>query len=104
MKQLNSADFDASIAKEKVALVDFFAPWCGPCRMLEPILADISTEMGDNAPIFKVNVDEAQDIAAKFGVFSIPTMIFFKGGKVADVASGILSKDAIKDKLKALSR
>lgn len=102
MKQLNSSNFEDTIAKDKVALVDFFAPWCGPCRMLEPILSDIAAEMGDNAPLYKLNVDEAQDIAAKYNVFSIPTMIFFKGGKVADVSSGILSKDAIKGKLKAL--
>lgn len=102
MKQLNSSNFEETIAKEKVVLVDFFAPWCGPCRMLEPVLADIASEIGEDAPIYKVNVDEAQDVASKYNVFSIPTMIFFKGGKVADVSSGILSKDAIKGKLKAL--
>lgn len=101
-KHLNSSDFESTIASAKVALVDFYAPWCGPCRMLAPILDEIASEMGDGAPIYKVNVDEAQDVAAKYSVSMIPTIIFFKNGKIADVSSGILSKDAIKEKLKAL--
>ena len=84
-----------------MALVDFYAPWCGPCRMLTPVIEELSTEM-TTAGIYKVNVDEAQDIAVKFNVATIPTMIFFKGGKLADIHVGILSKDAIKAKLKAL--
>lgn len=70
--------------------------------MLAPLLDEIASEMGADAPIYKVNVDESQDIAAKYNVSMIPTIIFFKNGKVADVSSGILSKDAIQSKLKAL--
>ena len=99
---LSSADFEAGISAQKVALVDFYAPWCGPCRMLAPLLDELATEMAGKVGVYKVNVDEAQDIATKYNVAMIPTIIFFKNGQVADVSSGILSKDAIASKLKAL--
>ena len=102
VKNLTSSDFEAAITSAKGALVDFYAPWCGPCRMIAPLLDEIAAEMGDNTPIYKVNVDEAQDIAAKYQVAAIPTIIYFKNGKMADVSSGVVSKDAIKSKLKAL--
>ncbi|OGV70958.1 MAG: thioredoxin [Lentisphaerae bacterium RIFOXYB12_FULL_65_16] len=78
--ELTSATFDDAI-KTGTVLVDFWAPWCGPCRMQAPILDQVAQEVGDAAKVAKVNVDEAQDIAAKFGVRSIPTLIIFKNGK-----------------------
>ncbi len=101
-QDLTSADFESKIGAAKVALVDFYAPWCGPCKMLAPVVDEIANEMGDSAGIYKLNVDEAQDIAAKYNVASIPTVIFFKNGKVADVGMSVMSKDTIKAKLKNL--
>ena len=79
-QELTEATFDAAVATGTV-LVDFWAPWCGPCRMQTPILDQVSQQVGDKAVIGKVNVDEAAAIAARYGVRSIPTLIVFKDGK-----------------------
>ncbi len=77
---LNSASFDATI-KQGTVLVDFWAPWCGPCRMQLPILEEVASQTAGRATIAKVNVDEAPELAGRFGVQSIPTLLLFKDGK-----------------------
>ena len=80
--ELTSENFD--VAKEGVALVDFWAPWCGPCRMLAPVIDELAEEFDGKAKICKVNTDDdnAQSLAVEFGIRSIPTMLFFKDGEV----------------------
>lgn len=99
--ELTEANFEQTI-KEGVALVDFWAPWCGPCRMLAPVIEELGEEFEGRAKICKVNTDEAQDLAAQFGIRSIPTLLFFKDGEVVDQLIGAQSKQAIASKLNSL--
>ncbi|MCX2682714.1 thioredoxin [Campylobacter sp. MIT 21-1685] len=89
-------------AKEGVALVDFWAPWCGPCRMLAPVIDELANDFDGKAKICKVNTDEQGDLAAEYGVRSIPTLVFLKNGAVVDQLVGAQSKQAITDKLNSL--
>lgn len=98
--ELTSENF--AQVKEGVALVDFWAPWCGPCRMLAPVIDELANEFDGKAKICKVNTDEQSDLAVEFGVRSIPTLIFFKNGEVVDQLVGAQSKQAISDKLNSL--
>lgn len=98
--ELTSANFD--VIKEGVALVDFWAPWCGPCRMIAPIIEELANDYEGKAKICKVNTDEAQDLAVRFGVRSIPTILFFKDGELKAQLIGAQSKQIIADKLNSL--
>ncbi|MBZ7955481.1 thioredoxin [Campylobacter sp. RM17709] len=98
--ELTSENF--SQVKEGVALVDFWAPWCGPCRMLAPVIDELANDFEGKAKICKINTDEQGDLAAEHGVRSIPTLIFFKNGEVVDQLVGAQSKQAITDKLNSL--
>jgi len=91
----NGASFNKVINQDLPVLVDFWAPWCGPCKMLGPVLEEVEKEIGAKAVIAKVNVDDEQDLAAKYGVSSIPTMIVFKKGEQIDRTVGFLSKEKI---------
>ncbi len=85
-----------------VSMVDFWAPWCGPCRMLAPVIDQLSEEFEGKANICKVNSDEEQDLSVKYGIRSIPTMLFMKDGEVVDQLIGAQSKQAIADKINSL--
>ncbi|WP_297881795.1 thioredoxin [uncultured Campylobacter sp.] len=98
--ELTSENFD--VIKEGVALVDFWAPWCGPCRMIAPIIEELANDYEGKAKICKVNTDEAQDLAVQFGVRSIPTILFFKDGELKAQLIGAQSKQIIADKLNSL--
>ena len=98
MEILNKNNFDEEVLKYVgVVLVDFFATWCGPCKMLTPVLEDASTET--SAKIYKVDIDESGDLAREYGIMVVPTMIIFKDGKQAEKFSGYMPKQAILDKI-----
>lgn len=91
------ATFEADVVKSATpVVVDFWAPWCGPCRQIAPALDAISGEMGDKVKIVKVNVDENPKIASQFGIMSIPTLMIFKGGKMVDRKVGAAPQAALK--------
>ena len=92
-KIINSIEFNDTI-KEGVVVVDFFATWCGPCRMLAPILEDVS-ETRDDAKFLKVDVDENYDLAKSFGIMSVPTVLFFKDGILVDKSIGLINSETI---------
>lgn len=78
-----------------VVLVDFWAPWCGPCKMIAPVLEDLAAELGEKVKIVKLDVDENPETAAKYGIMSIPTLLVLKNGEVADQVVGFQPKDAL---------
>jgi len=97
---LNDDNFDERITGLKGdVLVDFWAPWCGPCRMLSPVIDEIAADYSGKLTIAKVNTDENQEITAKYRIMSIPTLILFKGGKPAERMVGYMSKKDLKNKI-----
>ncbi|PKL36655.1 thioredoxin [Candidatus Peregrinibacteria bacterium HGW-Peregrinibacteria-1] len=93
-------NFDEEVTKSsQPVMVDFYAEWCGPCKMLGPIIEELATEHADKWKIGKVNIDENHELAAKFGVQSIPTIVFIKDGEVVDKVVGFQSKEALTAKL-----
>ena len=88
-----------ALNSEKPGLLDFWAPWCGPCRMVSPVVDEIASERGDSK-VGKVNVDEQPELAGEFGVMSIPTLLVFKGGQMADRSVGLVSPQEILDLVK----
>lgn len=100
---LTEANFDSEISSSTVpVIVDFWAEWCGPCRMLGPILDDLAKDQAGKVKIGKVNVDESPNLAAKFNVRSIPMLVFFKDGEAKETVVGVQSKDALAKRLAAL--
>ena len=97
---LTDSNFASEVTKYPIMLVDFWAPWCGPCRMVSPIIEQLSREYSGKVAFGKVNVDENQRIAASFGIQSIPTLMIFKGSKAVDVIVGAMPKAQIERKLK----
>ncbi|WP_454288818.1 thioredoxin [Rhizobium arsenicireducens] len=94
--KVDNSNFQAEVLDSaEPVVVDFWAEWCGPCKMIAPSLEEISVEMAGKVKVVKVNIDENPEIAAKFGVRSIPTLAIFKGGEVADIKVGAAPKTAL---------
>ena len=99
--QVTDKNFEAEVLKSATpVLVDFWAEWCGPCRALSPILDELAKDLGGKLKVVKVNVDEAQELAAQFNILSIPTMIVFKNGEPVNQLAGAMSKDQLLAKIK----
>jgi thioredoxin 1 len=102
--QLSEATFDAEVSKhQEVLMVDFWAEWCAPCRALAPTLDQLARESSGKVTLAKVNVDENPALAARYGIRSIPTVLFMKGGAVVDQIVGAVPKAQLKKKLDALA-
>ena len=100
---LNSSNFNEEITNtDKLVLIDFYATWCGPCKMLSPIITEISKEYSDKVKVCKVNIDENQELALKYDIMSIPTLIFFKKGEAVNTSVGFCSKSELEDKINNL--
>ena len=96
IKNCNENDFDNEVLKSNLpVIVDFWAEWCGPCKMLTPILEELSNEMKNEINVVKVNLDENQDLAMKYSIRSIPTLLLFKEGNLIDTKVGLLPKNEI---------
>ena len=101
--QLTNAAFEMDVIKAPhPVLVDFWAPWCGPCRMLGPIVGELSKEYDGKVVVGKLNTDDNPNVAAKYNISAIPTMLFFKGGQVVDQLVGVHSKSDIKAKIDSI--
>ena len=102
--ELNETNFQAEVLQSsQPVLVDFWAEWCGPCKMIAPILDEIANEKLGRAKVAKVNVDENPGLAARFGIQSIPTLLYFAGGELRDQQIGATGKRSILEKLEALA-
>lgn len=99
-KEIMTEEFSSFIQQDKPVLVDFWAPWCGPCRMIAPVVEELSQQYADDLAVGKVDVDKCPDLAKQFRVMSIPTLILFKGGQVIDQKLGFQPKDALEDMIK----
>jgi len=95
--EITDNNFEEIIGSDQPVLVDFWAEWCGPCKMIAPSLEEIANEMGDKVKIAKVNMDENPDLAAKYGIRSIPTLLMFKGGEPVAIQVGAAPKNKLSD-------
>ena len=100
-KVATNTNFNELIADSKLVIVDFWATWCGPCRMISPILDELEEEMADKISVVKVNVDDADEIAAQYRIMSIPTLLFIKNGQIVDKTVGTMPKPALVEKINA---
>jgi thioredoxin 1 len=103
--ELNEANFKKEVLEsDKLTIVDFWAPWCGPCKMLSPIIDDIAKDFGDKIKVGKINTDENQALAKQFKISSIPCVIFFNAGKPVGQFVGFKTKDAIKKLINGIKK
>lgn len=95
---LNKQNFEEEVINSEIpVVVDFWATWCAPCRMLSPVISEMAEEYSGKIKVCKLNVDEEQDIAIKYNIMSIPTLVFFKDGKVRNTSVGLISKSELKE-------
>ena len=104
-QEINDQQFETEVLKSTVpVLVDFWAPWCGPCKMLGPVIEELSQDnTGKNVKIVKINIDENNEMAGKYNVMSIPTIMFFKNGQPVDQMTGVQEKSVLQAKLDELA-
>ena len=101
--EINEANFEAEVLKSsQPVLVDFWAEWCGPCKMLAPVLEEIATEQNNGVKVAKINVDDHPALAARFGIRSIPTLLYFADGELRNQTVGVVSKKTILSNLQGL--
>jgi thioredoxin 1 len=99
---VGALDFESEVIKsDKLVVVDFWAEWCGPCKMIAPLLDEVAKEMPDKVKIVKVNVDQEQQLAQQYGIYNIPTLLFFKGGAVREQVVGTAAKKILVEKINA---
>lgn len=102
-KELDSGNFNEEINNaNELVLVDFYATWCGPCKMLAPVVSEIAEEYSDKLRVYKVNIDENQELALKYGIMSIPTLMFFKNGEAVNTVVGFHTKSELEDTINNL--
>ncbi len=102
LENVSTAEFESKVLQaDRPVVVDFWAPWCGPCLRLAPILEEVAQELGDRAKVVKVNTDENPDLPGRYGILSIPTLIVFKNGEEVGRIIGALPKADLKQKLEA---
>ncbi len=102
--EINESNFETEVLRSaQPVVVDFWAEWCGPCKMLAPVLDEIAVEQAGRAKVAKVNIDENPGLAARYGIQSIPTLLYFAGGEVRDQSVGVAGRKAITLKLDALT-
>jgi len=100
-KVATNTNFPELLQGNKLIIVDFWATWCGPCRMLSPILDQVEEEMAAEIDVVKVNVDDADEVAAQYRIMSIPTLLFIKNGQIVDKTVGAMPKPALVEKINA---
>jgi thioredoxin 1 len=102
VSSIGAVDFDREVLKsDKLVVADFWAEWCGPCKMIAPLLDEIARELPDKVKIVKVNVDNEQQLAQQYGIYNIPTLLFFKGGAVREQVVGTAAKKVLVEKINA---
>lgn len=101
--KLNNQNFQKEVIdSDKIVLIDFYADWCGPCKMMSPIIDEVANEMYESVKVCKLNVDENPNLAVEYNVMSIPTLIIFKSGNVVDTSVGLRDKEEILNNLKGI--
>ena len=101
-EKINAQEFDRIVKEGGAVLVDFYADWCGPCKMMAPVLEQVASEKGDKCKFFKVNIDEEGPLAVTLGIMSIPTLILFKDGKEAKRQIGLLNKAELSEMIESI--
>ena len=100
-KIATNTTFEDLLQDSRLVIVDFWATWCGPCRMLSPLLDEVEEAMSDKIVVVKVNVDDADEVAAQFRIMNIPTLLFFKNGQIVDKTVGAMPKSALMERINA---